>query len=259
MFHNRILFSLLLVFALAASACGASSAPTPTPAPAVTWDASPDKVIIRATFCCGFVPQGYAENYIPDALVWGDGRILWSQVGNSGARRVLEGHLTSEQMTALIQRITDAGFFGWKDEYADYSVTDLASQCLSVALTGRSKTVCEYYTGAPEAFHTLYADLAGGVGATGSDFAPITGYLIAYPQNFGGQPAPQAEWNWPANSLEFSLGEAVNGKWVEGEALAFAWRVVNAKVWGSTVQDGDAYYQIVVQIPGVSQNALPAP
>jgi len=41
-------------------------------------------------------------------------------------------------------------------------VTDLASQCLSVEVTGQSKTVCEYYKGAPEAFHKLYADITGG-------------------------------------------------------------------------------------------------
>jgi hypothetical protein len=46
---------------------------------------------------------------------------------------------------------------------------------------------------------------------------------------------------------------------VEGEALELAWRVVNTKLWGGVVQEGKAYYQLTVQVPGVSQNAPPAP
>ena len=34
------------------------------------------------------------------------------------------------------------------------------------------------------------------------------------------------------------MSEAINGKWVEGEVLAFAWRVVNENPWGEAIQEG---------------------
>src|SRR6185295_2367504 len=113
------------------------------------------------TFCCGLVPITLVQNYIPDVQIWGDGRMVWTQSSSTGnQRRVLEAHLTPEQMTGVLQRAVNDGFFGWKDSYADYTVTDYPSQCLVITLTSTSKTVCEYFKGAPKAFHTLYAYLA---------------------------------------------------------------------------------------------------
>jgi hypothetical protein len=243
----------LAALALAVVACQALS----TPSPEVKWDTSPEKVIIRATFCCGLVPESFARNYIPDVQVWGDGRILWSQTGSSGERRVREGHLSESELKGLLERVVDDGFFGWEDNYADYSVTDMPSKCLSVELAGKTKSVCEYYKGAPEAFHALYDHIASGAGTTGADFVPEKAYLTAAPRTFSGPVQP--DLHWPAASVGFSLSEAVSGKWVEGEAAELAWRVVNKNQWGHVVQDGDTYYQLVVQVPGVSQNAPPAP
>ena len=230
------------------------------PRPEVNWDTRPEARIVRGTFCCGFVPEMVYQNYIPDVQIWGDGRMIWTQSSSAnGQRRVLEAQLTPGEMTQLLQRAVDDGFFGWKDNYADYSVTDMPSQCLSIELSSVSKSVCEYYTGAPKAFHTLYAYLADGAGLSGADFVPTRGYLKSELQNYGGQPAPPVSLQWPADSLGFSLSEATNGKWVEGEALAFAWRVVNENPWGETIQDGEDYYQITVQIPGVNQVEPPTP
>lgn len=253
MFRHRLALVAFIALALAALACNALTASGPE----VKWDAGPDAVIIRATFCCGLVPESFALNYLPDAQVWGDGRILWAQTGNSGERRVLEGHLTEAEMEALLQRVVDDGFFGWKDNYADYTVTDMPSKCLTVELASQSKSVCEYYKGASQAFHELYAHIADGAGTTGADFVPEKAYLTAAPRTFSGPVQP--DLHWPTDSVGFSLSEAVGGRWVEGEAAELAWRVVNKNLWGHVVQDGEVYYQLVVQVPGVSQNAPPTP
>jgi len=224
------------------------------PRPEGTWDPRPEALIVRGTFCCGFVPEMVVQNYIPDVQIWGDGRMIWTQTGSANnQRRVLEAYLTPDEMTQLLQRAVNDGFFGWQDNYADYSVTDMSSQCLAIELSSVRKSVCEYYQGAPKAFHTLYAYLAGGAGMSGADFVPTRGYLTAYSQNYGGQPPTTVNFHWPADSLGFSLSEATNGKWIEGEALAFAWRVVNENSWGEAIQEDEDYYQITVQIPGVNQ------
>ena len=237
---------------------------TPTPERAddmrtePSWNTAPDALIVSATLCCGYVHKLVRENYIPDALIWGDGRIIWTQSTNSGERRVLEGYLTPDQMDALLQRVVADGFFDWQDKYVTYTRTDAAHKCLSVQLGQRSKQVCEYIEGAPQAFHDLYADIATGAGVAGAEYVPELGYLTAYPLDFSNQPAPQVELKWPADSAGFSLNEAVHGVWVEGEVLELAWAALNVKQWGMIVQDGDAYYQISVQIPGISLFEPPA-
>jgi hypothetical protein len=64
---------------------------------------------------------------------------------------------------------------------------------------------------------------------------------------------------WPTEKYGVSLKDAVAGKWLEGEALETAWLAVNANPWGGIVQEGDTYYSLVLQVPGISQMEPPAP
>ncbi len=229
------------------------------PRPAVAWDPDPNALIVSGTFCCGLVPYHIVENYVPAVQIWGDGRIVWVDQNNAGSRRVLTATLTPAQLTALVQQFVDAGFFGWDANYGDYSITDGATQCLSVALTSITKQVCEYYSGAPAAFQDLYATATGGAGAAGVDVAPVQGYVIAYPQVFQTPPTAETYLNWPAASLGVSLADNAGGQWLEGEALVFAWRVVNSDNWQPLVREGDAYYLLSVLVPGVTQTDPPTP
>ncbi len=218
----------------------------------LNWNTDPDTLIVSATFCCGHTPNVAQLNYIPDALIWGDGRIIWVESADSGERRVLEGQLTPDQMHDLGQRVAGDGFFDWQDSYVDRSVADAAEQCLSVELEQQSKKVCEYFDGAPQAFHDLYAYIAHGAGAAGKNYAPEIGYLTAHPLALPENFTPPATQHWPAATLGLSLGQTEDGVWIEGEVLELAWSVVNANWLGIAVQEEDAYYQISVQIPGLS-------
>jgi len=228
------------------------------PYPEIKWDTRPEALIVRGTQCCGYVSGTFIQNYIPDVKIWGDGRIIWTQYSftqNTSRRRVLEAHLTPEQMTELLQRAVNDGFFGWKDEYIEPDAYDYPYQCLSIGLASMSKMVCEYAEGAPQAYHTLYDYLADGIGMRGTDFGPTQGYLDTTLPNYGNQPSTPTPWL--TDSLGFSLSEATDGKWIEGEALALAWRAVNANPWEATLQEGEVYYLITVKIPGFSEMEPP--
>lgn len=247
---------LLLPVALAAGLACNTLRP---PRPAVEWDPSPAAVVLRATNCCGLVPQYYAQNYLPEAQVWGDGRIVWVESISGPDRRVLEATLPAGRLEALLRAFVDNGFFGWEDLYGDFSVTDLPTKCLDVALTSASKSVCSYNNGGPVMYHNLYNEVVGAGGASGVEFVPERAYLTAYPRAFQTPPAPDSYLNWPVDSFGLSLADAAQGIWVDGEALAFAWRVVNANSWAPLVREGEAYYDLVVLVPGISQVQPPAP
>jgi hypothetical protein len=226
------------------------------PKPKIEWDTAPEARIIHASVDGGLVPQNYALNALPDAQVWGDGRIVWVEYDTNGARHVLEASLTPDQMETYLSDVANAGFFGWENYYSDTLVQDGSTQCLEVYLTSESKSVCEYYKGAPSAFHDLYNEVAAGLGEEGSDYIPTRGYLTAEViSDLYSQPVAL---HWPADSLGVSLSDALGGMWVEGEALELAWRTVNTNLY-AIVQEGDTYYQLIVQVPGVSQSEPPAP
>lgn len=240
---RRWLF-LPALLALTALACNTFFPPRP----AVEWDPDPQTVVIELYTAGGLVPQYFLDNYIPAARVWGDGRIIWVEDQAGGGRRVLAGQLTPDAMRALLQQIVDAGFFGWQDTYEPpYQVYDAGSTVFSVHLRATSKTVSEYFQGAPEKFHELAGVMASGAGAAGAEFTPARGYLRAHPQTTG-----EAASDWPDAAAGFTLAEAQAGRWVEGAALHAAWAAVNQNPWNTPVRSAGQVYQLTLQVPGVS-------
>jgi hypothetical protein len=198
------------------------------------------------------VPPFIVDNTLPDGQVWGDGRILWVESASDGTRRVLQGTLTTGELEALLASIVEAGFFGWEDLYGDFGITDQPTQCLLVHLNAASKSVCEYYQGAPEHYDALYLQVAAGAGAAGVDYVPERAYLKVYLQEFHYPPDRDKVAVWPAETLGVSLAAQTQGVWVEGEALALAWRIVNAGAWGSLAREGEDYYHLGLLVPGLS-------
>ncbi|HNB53067.1 MAG TPA: hypothetical protein PK530_14050 [Anaerolineales bacterium] len=232
-----------------------SDAPRPVD---VVWNHDPNTLIVSGTYCCGFTMPLVPLNYIPDFQIWGDGRYVWVVFNaDNTSRQVLEGQLTEEQMTTLLQKFADAGFFGWEDRYANELVSDMADQCITVNLEGVSKTVCEYYEGAPKEFHALYDELAKGSGITGTAFVPTRGYLTAFDMGKLARPVSQDDILWPTDQL-FPLSDAVDkGMWVEGEALLLAWEAINKNPYEGLVYASPDFYGIALQIPGLSMNQPP--
>lgn len=226
----------------------------------IDWDRSPDAEIISATFCCGFTTMLFVQNYIPAATVWGDGRIVWTAIDEDGKRSVWEGQLAADSIIGFVKDAAQEGFFNWKDLYEDRRVADAATKCLTISLLDLKKSVCEYFEGAPQAFHQLYDVVAEGAGAQNfGPYMPETGYLTALEMTFEEPPTPdQIHADWDAASLNLSLADAANGVWVEGQALAAAWDIVNRNIWANVVHDNGRYFQLTLQIPGLSFTEPPA-
>lgn len=239
---------------------GEENANADKPRPEIVWNRDPNALIVRGTFCCGFTTPLVPLNYIPDFQIWGDGRYIWVVYNaDNTSRQVLEGQLTEEQLTSTLTQVVDAGFFGWEDRYENMMVSDMADKCFTINLESASKTVCEYYEGAPKEFHALYDALAKGNGLKGTEYIPESGYLIAYPYPRDVlRPISEDDILWPSDTL-FPLSTAVEqGVWVDGEALEIAWQAVNKDPWSGTVRDSEAFYSLTIQIPGVSMNEPPA-
>lgn len=217
------------------------------PHPDLTWDPAPDAVVVRLYDCCGLSPELVYENYFPDALVFGDGRIIWTTYEGLG-RSVHIGQLSETEMRALLEQFTNKGFFGWEAQYANYDVYDYSNKCLYVNLTSLSKSVCEYFEGAPNAFHELYSLVARGAGTTGQPYLPTRGYLTAY--NYGEVGVGQENLlAWPREIVGVTLTDAVSGVWLEGEALAQAWELVNSNWISASVQEEGIMYGIAIKVP----------
>jgi len=215
----------------------------------VRWDPSPTALVIR--YYSPYTTAGLAgafdrRYYIPEVQVWGDGRIMWT-LQEGARRRVLEGQLTTGRMEALLQRLLDTGFLDWADEYQTLGGNSYPSMHLSVRFAHRSKEVSEH-GGAPDGYYELAEFLTGGAGATGHDYVPARGYLSAVPGPIEAHAPP-----WPDGTAGITLDEVGDGRYVDGESLAFAWQLMNENPKAPVyVRSGGRVYTIMVQIPGVS-------
>ena len=223
----------------------------------LSWDPDPTKPLIVATFCCGFAPQLVLKNYINEATIWGDGQMVWVEYADNGSRRVLQAQLNPEQIQTLLREAQARGFFGWDDRYADESIADVPEKCLAINLNSGPKQVCEYFKGAPEAFHQLYAQIVRGAGGAGTDFVPEKVYLQAFKLD-GVADAVPVDVEWSADRLGFSLTEAAEGRWLEGDAVGVSWQIANLKWNNMVIREGETYYQIGVQVPGLGLIEPPA-
>jgi hypothetical protein len=242
---------LLVLLSASLVACAAQPTPQPTATPqqaiAVEWDHDPSAVIVKyysPSTTAGMAGAYDNRYYIPEVQIWGDGRIVW--VVREQQRRVLEGQLTPQQMSGLLQQIVGAGFFQWEEMYYTPGGHSFPFMYLQVNLAGRSKEIREH-GGAPEAYYQLEEWLLNGAGAEGHDYRPTRGYLTVEPWSEQAE-APQ----WPAD-VEVTPDQIGEGRFVEGQLLDWAWDMVNRNPTSPVyVTFEGRLYSIMVQIAALS-------
>ncbi len=242
------LYSAIGVLALASLACATLS---PAPVPDLVWDPSADVEVVYYDCGGGMEPDNSYANAITPLRIWGDGRALWTGSSDPGARRVLTTQFSSDELKAVLQHIADAGFFGWRGSYAPAEpVMDAGSCALTVSLVGSTKTVVVDDFGDPPAgYRDLVSWLVGGAGATGVDYVPERGYLLA---SLLLDYAGPADASWPAEGIDgVRLSDAQSGLLVSGQALETAWSIVNSGPYVIVESDG-AHYLIAVQVEGIT-------
>jgi len=220
------------------------------PTPKADWNMSPDTPTITVDRLGGtHVEYGY----IPDARVWGDGRIIWVEYDSGGRRRVLEGHLSKEEMAQLINQFIGAGFFkgyrrfNWGGVLGPYVDIRLSNAHHMVAIGGTSdydnKSVLD-----------LVALVKSGAGTEGVTFTPTEGTLYVFPrEDVDVPPDAQASFQWPDEEFGYGLEQAyeLGGEIdITGKELTFAWEIVSYPT--PLVESGGQVYWIAVVVPGVT-------
>jgi len=247
---------LLAVLSALSVGCAAQPTPPPTATPqqalVVEWDHDSSAVIVKyysPSTTAGMAGAYDNRYYIPEVQIWGDGRIVW--VVREQGRRALEGQLTAEQMSGLLQQIVDAGFFHWEEQYYTPGGHSFPFMHLQVNLTSQSKEIREH-GGAPEAYYQVEEWLLSGAGAEGHEYRPTRGYLTVEPWS---EEAEAPEWPSEVAVTPDQIGE---GRYVEGALLNWAWELVNRNPTAPVyVTFEGRLYSIMVQIPGLSYFAPP--
>ncbi len=266
-----ILTIICAIFVLAMSACQLGQTQ-----PKLEWETSPQAVLIKHTDPIqfpGLLPTWQderMENYLPEGVVFGDGRVQWVGYfygGEITSRQVFEGFLEPEQVRGLLERFVDSGFFSWKDQYSgSFREDGPPSQVLTVNLHEQTKSVVVNNAQPPQGFQELAKLISTGAGAIGHEYVPGQAFFCAY--------LKMMDWNeeqsiqvirWPAEQAGFTLAELEEtggvfpGRYIDGQILSFAWQVINANPQSPLVEDNRKIYLITLQFPELSMYDLPDP
>ncbi len=134
------------------------------------WAPSPSVAVVQIAYSVPNPMPGYRGG--PGMSLWGDGRIFWSTDG-----KVLEGHLSPEEMTNVLRRIQREGFFDMDPHYSVGQMADAGTYEMTVTTYAGTKTVSAY--GAwPSDFKECAQFLLAGAGAVGRPYT--LGELVPY-------------------------------------------------------------------------------
>ena len=212
------------------------------------WNHNPAAVVIQATSAW---PQGdpaIALNALPDALIWGDGRIVWTRTHADGSRQTSVGRLDARQLGQLLEGAVRAGFFRMSHWYPADGRAQPYDRSLCVHLLHTSHEVCARDGAAPRAFTDLYQHIVVGAGAVGLPYRPSEAFLVATPAR---RDAERQLPRWDASATGLRLDEAAGGVWVRGTALDLAWKLVSAAPADPRVTQGSRAYLLTLQVPDI--------
>ena len=180
-------------------------------------------------------------NHIPNLRIWGDGRtILADYDQQTGLRTVYTGYLDSTQIAAALELLKNRGFFlPVAPKPANPSGTFFT---LRVMLSSDPQ---DFYTRSDK---TTYKKLVSSFDLSQfTVFAPSEALLVT--SQFV-RDKPDQEW---PTRFGFSLTEADQGLWIQGEALDYLWQFVNE--WSTYIpalRENGSFYSIALEIPGIS-------
>ena len=205
---------------------------------------NPDALVIYAdirSWPGGGMP-GQACNQIPALRIWGDGRLVSSQIVG-GVRQVFVGTLNAEQLSGLLDMLERMDYF---DDPPPDSLNE-AGTGYNLQVNLERQQFHSFWAAENEVFNAVIeavevADL--------ELFSPQRGLLVVGPYaglTLDKYPA------WPED-FPFSLAEVgAQGRWVEGDILAYAWETINHQPVPLTgVEQNGTIYAIGLEIEGIS-------
>lgn len=205
---------------------------------------NPDALVIYADILSwpgGGMP-GQACNQIPALRIWGDGRVVSSQI-MGGVRQILVGTLTVEQLSGLLAMLEGIGYF---DNPPPDSLNE-AGTGYSLQVNLKWQQFHSFWAAENEVFNAVIEAVAV---ADLELFTPARGLLMVEP--YAGLTLDEYP-AWPED-FPLSLAEVgAQGCWVEGDILAYAWETINHQPAPLTgVKQNGTIYAIGLEIEGIS-------
>lgn len=226
----------------------------------IQWDRSPTSVVFRADVIGGDDAFS-ARSAIPLCTVYGDNRVVWINELDGFNIEILHDRVSDDAVRSFVEYLTvneRVYTYDWQfdDILAAAEVAPVA-ETVSVEVNGLSHRADAFSGWDPEWFRRVL-DACKSISATPVLFQPDGGWLLAQVAPYNSQ-APIIEWD--AAAAGFSLDTVVDGdpRWMTGAPMLTLWDDLRRLPSSLLYLEGDAYYTVALQIPGITRDSPPAP
>lgn len=129
---NMPVFALLLLL-VTADACMSAEPSTPR------FDTSPTKVLFMIDTRGGFASQLQELTSLPEFVVYGDGRAMWTRYDkNKDLRRLMTTHLSPDEVEREVAYIESLGYADWYERYENAVLPNLPTTTFQLNLRAGS-------------------------------------------------------------------------------------------------------------------------
>jgi hypothetical protein len=228
--------------------------------PVITWDKSPETIIVRLDRVLLKEPPYDGLNRLPSCTLFGNGRLLWINNIPPNGEEVLEAYLDDVTIRGFLEYvIRDKKFYNSPD-YASQELPPSENaplESVTLNVSQELRTVRSYRRW-PDNLYLDILDKCRTLTETRALYIPtgawVTGYAVPDNPN-----APKIGWPPTGPFKMAELAASGNPMWVTDVALTQLWTAQRQSLGQIYWLEGGKTYRVAIQVPGVSRDSPPAP
>jgi hypothetical protein len=237
--------------------------PTQAGAEVIQWLRSPQTIVFRADITGGYrADDSRALNEIPRCTIYGDNRVVWVNELGPFTIEVLHDIVSDDAIRAFIDYLTveeriytygaGAAATGEGESLPVVEQVLLAVNAVEHRADGFSGWDADWFARVTRACQTIsQAPVL---------FAPEGAWIIARETSFDLQ-APIVQWvSATSTTLSLSaLAESAEPRWLADANLPLLWNYLHTLPPNLLFAEGERYFELALQVPGVTRDAPPPP
>lgn len=255
----RWIFALMLLLLLAA--CRPASNTQPVDSSIVQWNRNAQTILFRADVVGGET-DFMARNDIPNCTIFGDNRIVWVNELGPFKLQVLEDRLPDAAISAFVQHLAvDDRIYTYDAHLADIQKqgnVNPVAETVALNVDGIEHQADSFSGWNSDFFPKLLQDCKT-LAQAPVLVAPSSGWISAQTVPFNMQP-PLVTWDARQTGISLNtIAGAGSPVWTTGQGVTTLWNELHSLPSNTIFEDDKNYFQVALQVPGITRNAPPAP
>ena len=228
----------------------------------INWNRDPQTVVFRADVLGGAAERDFlAGNDLPLCTVYGDNRVVWTNDLGDFNVQVLWEQVSDQQIQNFVSYLTVVErIYTYDARLAQQPPGEItpAYEQLTLFVNDRQHVTDAFSDWEPEYFQRI-VDVCKTISTAPILYEPTAGWVSVREVPYD-TTRPSILWEGEAAGLRLAdIAASSEPRWVTDNNVLILWNLIRTSSPIIQFQEGDAVYEVVLQIPGIHPDAPPAP